>query len=58
MRQCSLRYGIVTRYGHITQKYGVTAVTLNGTTWQIPELERPDYYSGQTLVINVDVPTP
>lgn len=51
-------YGAVTGKGHITQKYGVTAVTLNGTTWQIPELERPDYYSGQTLVINVDVPTP
>ena len=51
-------YGSVTGRGHITQKYGVTAVRLNGTTWQIPELERPDYYTGQTLVINVDVPTP
>ena len=54
----TLIYAKAKNEGHITQKYGVTAVTLNGTTWQIPELERPDYLSGQTLVVNIDVPTP
>ena len=40
------------------EPYDVSAVSLNGVRFEIPELERPDYKHGQTLIVNIDIPTP
>lgn len=36
--------------------YGVISVTVNGHTLSIPQSRRPDYYAGQTLIVNIDCP--
>lgn len=40
------------------EPYDVSAITLNGVRFEISELERPDYKHGQTLIVNIDIPTP
>lgn len=44
--------------GYTTDLYDVVAIAVDGTRFEIPEYERPDYRPGQTLIVNIDMPTP
>lgn len=43
---------------HIEDKYGLTGVSVNNGTWiEIPSSARPDFYTGQVLILNLFFPS-